>query len=782
MKKLVVMFLCCLTVPLEAGCLMRGSLESLEVIAQQWLNNGCIAPDWCVAADMNLNGKVDLIDFSSYADDTPLVLVNNGVCNVSIHNVVLGTSTVETYAAEQLQAAFTLATGVTPAINPSTAAPIRINIGIKGRFSAGISDSSVQAYTIRTTFDGNIEIVGNTANAVLWAVDDFCERVLGVSWPNANGSAVLRDGVRSSLTVEPLCIEESPDFERRGWLIGSNTNGPAYDTNIVDWMSRNRQSIKGQQVIQLAPTSIYDAIVKHGIEPDTAIGHSFWWLVEPSIYWDDPSSANYHPEYFPLINGVRVRGSDTGIGNQLCVSNSGVYNRIISKAANAINTYPKMRIFGIVPNDGQGGWCQCANCAVWDGDQAGTGVYSNRLIKLCNKVADYLHVFYPDVKIGTLAYSEFVDPPTINVSDNVLVYYCTGGRNYMKKLTDPCDVSNAEIMARLNGWLAKASNVGLYEYYYTTGLESTWLPISRTLVQEFPELKAMGIQGISVETTSDRWPNYIANVAYTFARATWDMALTYDEILTDYCDKRYGPAAADMKSFYNLYEDSIYSGVPVLKMFGPAEQLYPPCFTTATIASMESYIASAEIGASGSGSAQNISAMAEDRIRFNAFKRLAQDPESTIPGIGPNLVVNPGAESGSTGWITSIQSGNYSLSVSSVDPHAGSNSLKIECTGTPGWARWVQAANTPVIAGHKYTGRFWLKVSGAGSWGEIWFYQGGSFLDRLAYVDNGGQWQMIVAPKVVAVADSSVRIYVNTFGPGTVEIDDCFFAELPAGY
>ena len=778
----MLMLLCCMVIPVNAGCLQRATLETLNVIAEEWLRSDCVSPRWCEAADVNLNAKVDLTDFAIYANTSPTVLVNNGVCNVSIHINVVGTSSVLSYSAQQLQTAFTLATGVTPEINPSIPAPIKITIGAKNRFSAGIFDASEQAYTIRTAYDGNLEFVGSSENAVLWAISDFCDRYLGVSWPVANGAATLRGAVRTNLSVEPLCIEESPDFSIRGWFIGdSSPSGTCYNENTVRWMGLNRYNIKTSPLEGLAsppnPPS-YGNIVERGLVPDAGACHSFALLVPKSEYW--PA----HPEYWALINGQRVEPDlpIAGLGVQLCVSNPDVKNIIIQKIRSLISTYPKMKVFGVVPNDGSGGWCQCANCVAWDGDMAGIpSGRANRVVRLCNEVADWLHTHgYPTVKVGTLAYGEFVLPPTIDVSDNVQIYYCTGGRNYMKKLTDVSDASNAILMSRINGWLAKATYVGLYEYYYTTGVESTWVPYSRTLVQEFPELKALGINGITVETTNARWPNHLANVAYTFGRAAWDMSLTYDQILTDYCDRRYGNASAAMHSFYRLYEDNICAGVPVLKMFGPAEQLYPPCFTSTDMASLESYLSSAEATAAASGNAQNISALVEDRARFSMFKRLTIDPV-TIPGIGSNLVQNPGAESNYAYWGFDIQNGaSYTESISTSNPHSGGKSFKIECTGTPNFSRWYQTSSCSVTMGHKYAGRLWIKTTGAGAWGEVWFYQGAND-GKLSYTDTGGQWQMIVSPEIIAEG-SSITLYINSFGTGTVEIDDCFLAELPAGY
>ena len=38
---------------------------------------------------------------------------------------------------------------------------------------------------------------------------------------------------------------------------------------------------------------------------------------------------------------------------------------------------------------------------------------------------------------------------------------------------------------------------------------------------------------------------------------TVDAEIEFDDILDDYCNEAYGPAALDMKSFYLIYEDRI---------------------------------------------------------------------------------------------------------------------------------------------------------------------------------------------------------------------------------
>ena len=106
----------------------------------------------------------------------PLILVDNGVSNVSIHNVAVGEpSTVETFAAEELQKAFKLASGTTPKINPASPAKIEIRLGVANQFTEAVASANEQAYAVRRTSDGHIELVGNCKAAVMWAVDDFCK-------------------------------------------------------------------------------------------------------------------------------------------------------------------------------------------------------------------------------------------------------------------------------------------------------------------------------------------------------------------------------------------------------------------------------------------------------------------------------------------------------------------------------------------------------------------------------------------------------------------------------
>lgn len=697
--------------------------------------------------------------------EPPITLVNAGVSRVSIHNLSSSTpSLVEQYAAQQLQAAIACLTGVTPAINPVTPAAVQIKLGLVPQFSNGIGTTDDQAYAYRHGAGGHLEIVANTGGGLLWGVDGFSRDVLKVMWPVADGQITRVGPMKSTLTISPADTLDAADFIRRGWIIADNADGYHYNDLICDWMARTRQNVILNPVFQL--TSAQSKKLTRGIEPD-ASAHSFWWLVPADTYYDT------HPEYFPLVNGLRLRPtSPDSLFVQLCLSNPAVLQIAVQKALQSFALYPEMKVFGVTQNDGNGGWCQCANCQAWDGSQANTGVYSNRLIHFVNLVAQGIATSYPDKMIGTLAYGETVVPPTITVDNNVAITFATGGRNYMRKLTDTSDASNATVMSSLNGWLGKAAHVRLWEYYYHTGIERCAMPWTRTLCNEYLELFNLGVEGIYGQTAPKNWVG-MSLFGYAFSRLSWNSALTYNQIMADFCAERYGPAAATMESFHRLYEDTIYTNVPTMTMQAPGEQLLPTAFTSTQLTTLDNYLTTATTTVTASGTAYHQGQVAKERTLFNSFKQLLVDP-ATLPGIGPNLITNPGGES-TTGWGTNIQSGSYTFDTPTATPHSGTKSFRIHSTGTGGWARWYTTLSG-LIPGKKYAIRLWIKAN-AGSFGEIWMICGDQQIS-MAYMDSQNQWARLIYPEFTATATTG-SFYMNSFSPGDASFDDLLIVKLP---
>ena len=758
------------------GCYDLLNLSYLAQLAGNWLADGCDNPTWCGCSDLNRSGEVDITDYTMGAGGADrITLFEGGLSNYCIVNI--GTpNAVEHYAAELLKDAFELATGVRPVTGPSGGLN-EIRLGVTDKFtSAGLCESaSEQGYVIVRSGD-DIELVGKTAAAVLWAVDDFCEKVLKVSWPAYDSGPMLEGSQQSTLVAIGICETDAPDFERRGWHLGHALDGPDYDQQIVDFMGHNRQNIKLTQHQHVPTPIVKNGLAERGIEPDTN-SHSFWWLIPSSVY------CASHPEYFPEIGGVRTCPdpvSNPGSVNiQLCVSNPDVAQIIIDKAQNFFDDYPEVKVFGICPNDGSLGWCENIDCVSLDGAQAGTGNHSNRLMYLVNTVANAIAVSHPDRFIGTFAYDTIRPAPDVEVAGNVKIVYCTTGRNFMKKLTDPTDAINTAQVAEIQGWMNKGAYVYLYEYYYFSGSEFCPSPIVRTLCEEYPELLALGVNGLFAETNPAHWP-FMRLVSYATARCAWDTSITYDELLTDYCGKMYGPAAAPMQAYHQLYETTLRNNIPVLTMGTSAIQLFPPALET-EMAILEGYLDSATVAAT-SGSQGNIAAVQAERDAFEVFKSVSVDP-ADIPGIGPNLVTNPGAESGSAGWGSQvIGGGSYTLDTPIGSGRSSNRAFEIQYnSGVTNKARWVQL-NIPITPGKKYAARFWIRANCLVSYGRLALMQySGEYDVYLSWEDSSDQWVKLVIPEFYAV-NSSVDIFMEMYGLGAedyVYFDDVFFAELP---
>ena len=681
----------------------------------------------------------------------PLMLVDRGKCLVSIVNVG-SPAEVERNAADVLQDAFEVATGARPEINPARKSSVEIRLGVASSFSIPVQDPSEQAYAMRRV-DGHIELVGNTPVAAMWAVADFCDRVLNVSWPT-RGTPRRTGPQRDSLSVDTLDVTESPDIEERGW---------GHCENMAEWMAKNRQNMNHCHRGNLGSTTL-GKMRPWGLSANV-VNHSFSWLITGALY-------DEHPEYFPLIDGQRKR-TERGSDPNFCVSNPDVAEIIIEKARGFFLSDPTLKFFPVVGND-NGQWCECDACREWDGKQAGKEQYSNRLFRLVNRVAEAVADEFPGRYIGTLSYWNYTMPPDIEVAPNVALGFCMGGRNYLKKLTDPTDPANKKLLDLLKEWLTRVNYVFLWEYYGGVSLKYCPLPIARTLAEEYGELAALGVKGIQSERPNADW-ELMELVSYTAARSGWDTDLSYEGILEDYCRAKYGPAAEPMKAYHLAYEQAVRDALPEgfsggsfqIALAGKAD---PEVWET-----LDGHIKQGEKIAAERGEAVHVGELAKERAVFDRMRRMTQDPRD-IPGIGPNLLWNPGAEDSevAAGWFQNLQAGRYEFSVDEEVVHSGKRSLKIACMGKAGWARWAQLS-VPAEKGQRYVLSVWVRGKG----GTLLAWQS-SHRDRTFMWWEGSEqeWQRIVLPEIVAEKDS-IMIALGTRSPCTVYYDDVFFAKLP---
>lgn len=234
-----------------------------------------------------------------------------------------------------------------------------------------------------------------------------------------------------------------------------------------------------------------------------------------------------HPEYLALVDGARR-------GPQLCVSNPAVRELAVTYALNAFANDPDRDMISLETSDGSD-HCECESCIA-------LGSISDRAFGLANEAARAVAAEYPGKMIGMLAYNDHCEPPSFPLEANVYVQSTAGfirGR-----------YTHEELMEL---WPKVCRNLGFYEYF------SVWLwdfdmppggrgadvGYIRQRIRRYAELGATSLDCESGNNWGLHGRGYVlAN------RLMWNPHADAEEILADFYEKAFGPAARTMRRYY----------------------------------------------------------------------------------------------------------------------------------------------------------------------------------------------------------------------------------------
>ncbi|WP_198000791.1 DUF4838 domain-containing protein [Gimesia fumaroli] len=259
-----------------------------------------------------------------------------------------------------------------------------------------------------------------------------------------------------------------------------------------------------------------------------------------------------HPEWFALYGDKR----DTQPGkrlNQLCYSNEELFQETVRYARAQFDHFD-MDAVSIMPPDGYTAICQCEQCQGKDTPERGyRGAFSDYVWEFVNRVAKEVGKTHPDKKISNCAYGTYTQPP-LNIEKlepNVQVII-VGGRR-------PTNADREELSKLRADWVRKTDNpLVIFENYPFTA-RGFYLPayIPRTLGESINETKGIS-RGEDIWLSMDLSENGIGYnhfLIYFTARMYWggkdqDAVQMFDE----YCRLFYGPAAGEMKAFFDYCE------------------------------------------------------------------------------------------------------------------------------------------------------------------------------------------------------------------------------------
>jgi len=503
------------------------------------------------------------------------ILVSQGKSAYSIF-VPASAAEPEKFAAEELQRYLFEITSVKLPITRRLSEHV-IQVGIDHNVSryGQLKGLNEDAFVIQG--DGKrLYLAGNTPRGTLYAVYYFLEKYVGCGWIRPGDDVVPR---KSQVRLPPLLSEvREPQFSMRSvWMypfIGDR------NLRTVDWASKNRlnwvaaginssnlwSEFKSREV--LVPE-----IEKRGLKLQWG-GHTFNTWVSPKKYF------GAHPEYFSLINGKRDP-------KQLCVSNREVAGVAAKNVSKFLDENPEVDMVDVMLNDAAQ-WCECSDCERMEeekrfsvfsvGEKKTYYTHTNANIKFVNRIAQEVATKHPNVLIESLAYLMLLDAPTrVRPAKNVMVGFADIQRriNYWYPIYFPSDQLNLVHLEEMEKWLDLVGPERFYAYKYYSrtstargminmdtkaeNLESQLIDIrkrtfyvySAAIPKDLWYYRLMGIRNVQTE----EWDWEEVNM-YVYARSLWDLSVSSDSLLEDYCLRAYGGAATPMLRHWLVLQEA----------------------------------------------------------------------------------------------------------------------------------------------------------------------------------------------------------------------------------
>ncbi len=432
-----------------------------------------------------------------------------------------------------------------------------ICVGDTNREPQGIQEPELyyDGYWLLNQAD-KLYITGDNDRGVLYGVYGLLEEVWGCRFYTAMVEKVPQ---RTRLTVpDDLNLVRNPAFEFR------DTNWLAAET--ADFAAKRGYN---GQFSQLTPKE-GGAITYFG-----NFVHTFNDYVPVERYYQE------HPEYFSMVNGVRLREQ-----TQLCLTNPDVLQIVTEAVLANIKANPNRKIFSISQNDCYNP-CTCPACAKVDEEE---GSHAGTLIRFVNAVAEKVAEQYPDVIIDTLAYQYTRTPPKLTrPRENVAVRFCTIEACFSHPLSECTAVSKnfqnqvgeATMQQDLAGWSEICDRIYIWDYTTDFAHYLMTFPNLYTLGENIRYFRDHSVVGLFEQGNGESVSGEFGELrAYVISKLMWNPEGDVKAYIRDFLKGYYGDAAGPIGEYIDkvctrVEEEDIHVSIydaPSFKVF-PQELL-----------------------------------------------------------------------------------------------------------------------------------------------------------------------------------------------------------------
>ena len=386
-------------------------------------------------------------------------------------------------------------------------------------------------------------------------------RELGVRWlwPGDLGTVIPQQPTVA--VADDLALDWRPQLLKRGLRSAGYNDRVQRGLDALGWSADDFHAMHAE--------GLADWYVAHRIGGSFAGSYGHAYGDYYARFHDE------HPEWFAMQpDGTRDQG-DIGNRSRLCVSNPELIAQIASEKIAELAARPDVDCVSISPNDGGAAtFCTCPHCEAWDNPDGPViefywpGVegrrkehvsLSDRYVRFYNEIAKHVAEVYPDRLLGAYAYSAYRTVPVKETLEpNVLIGFV--GVNYVNR-----DFYEADIET-FAGWAERSSHI-----FWRPNLLGGGMGFPQNFARALgQDVAAMADRGLTVTDFDCQYQHWALKglTYYVLAEMLAEPDADPDAIIDDYCQAGFGPAADEVRAYFDaleavtdrIYEDSAYLG------------------------------------------------------------------------------------------------------------------------------------------------------------------------------------------------------------------------------
>ncbi len=376
---------------------------------------------------------------------------------------------------------------------------------------------------LKTSGD-DLFLSGDRPRGTIYAVYELLEKEFGVRFWSYDATDIPQT---KTLELPKLDIRYAPTLFYREAFYDMFMGNPAFNA---------QRHINGHWTS--VPPEWGDHLTIHGF------CHTFDQYLPSKTYFKD------HPEWYTYRDGDRQNGYF-----QLCLTNEEMRKALLDVVLTRLRKEPNTRIIDVSQNDNQS-FCQCEKCEAFVKEH---GNQSDLLIDLVNYVADAIKDEFPNTIVETLAYQYTRSAPkSIFPHDNVMIRLCSIECSFNYPLDSEM---NKTFSDDVKNWCRIAPT--LFIWNYVTDFSKYYLPQPNweNLPGDIRFLLDHKVRGLFEQGSSG--PRKIADLpelrAYLLSRLMWDPSQDENEIIAEFLNGFYGPAALEILQYIDLMKKAVAS-------------------------------------------------------------------------------------------------------------------------------------------------------------------------------------------------------------------------------